>query len=96
MGVAEVRYQRNPDYIFRKIVDELVLVPIHQDVADMDCIYTLNGVGAYLWERLDRPATHADLEREILDEYAADPDAVVADVDGFLREMVAFGAIQKV
>ena len=24
----DVRYERNPDYIFRKIVDEMVLVPI--------------------------------------------------------------------
>ncbi len=58
MTQQEARYERNPDFIFRKIVDEMVLVPIHQDVADMDCIYTLNSVGASIWEQA-RPAGDA-------------------------------------
>jgi len=36
------RYERNESFIYRSIVNEAVLVPIHQDVADMECIYTLN------------------------------------------------------
>ena len=95
MGQGEVRYERNPDYIYRKIVDELVLVPIHQDVADMDCIYTMNPVGAFVWERLDQPATQAELQAAMLDEYAAEPEVVAADLENFLGEMVAIGALRK-
>jgi len=40
-------YIRNPDFIFRKIVGEMILVPIHADVADLNCLYTLNDVGAF-------------------------------------------------
>lgn len=92
----EARYERNPDYIFRKVVDELVLVPIHQDVADMDCIYTMNPVGAFVWERLDQPATRAELQTAMLGEYDAEPRAVAADLESFLREMVAIGALREV
>jgi hypothetical protein len=92
----EARYTRNPDYIFRTIVDELVLVPIRQDVADMDCIYTLNGLGAFVWQRLEGPATLADLQQAILAEYAADPEAVAADLAVFVGEMVEIGAIRSV
>ena len=96
MPQTVVRYQRNPDFVFRKIVDELVLVPIHQNVADMDSIYTLNAVGADLWERLERPATQADLEEVILEAYEAEPHVVATDVASFLRELSSFGAIREV
>jgi hypothetical protein len=96
LAQEEVRYERNPDFVFRKIVDELVLVPIRQDVADMDCIYTMNGVGAFLWERIDGRATPADLQTAVVQEYAADPDVVAADVDAYLRELVAIGAIRRI
>jgi hypothetical protein len=91
-----VRYERNPDFIFRKVVDEFILVPIHQDVADMDSIYTLNGVGAFLWGHLDQPRTQADLQAAMLEEYAADPQVLIADLERFLGEMTAIGALRKV
>ena len=96
MPQPETRYGRNPNYVHRKIVDEWVLVPIHQNVADMDCIYTLNEVGASVWQRLDSPATQAELLASLLDEYDADADVVAADLAAFLQEMTAIGAIQKV
>ena len=49
MGQEEALYERNSEFIFRRIVDELVLVPVRQDVADMDCIYTTNTMGAFIW-----------------------------------------------
>jgi hypothetical protein len=91
-----VRYERNPDFIFRKIVDEAVLVPIHRDVADMECIYTLSEVGALIWQELDAPATEAELQKAILDQYEASPEAVAVDLDRFLRGMVEIGAIRRV
>jgi hypothetical protein len=89
-------YERNPDFIFRKIVGEAVLVPIHQDVADMDCIYTLNHVAAFIWEHLEQPATLASLREAVLGEYAADPQMLAADLPHFLDEMTAIGALRKV
>jgi hypothetical protein len=95
LGQEETRYERNPDYIFRKIEDEVILVPIHQDAADMDCIYTLNPVGAFVWEQLDEPATESELQAVVLAEYAAEPGVVAADLDDFLRQMTEIGALRK-
>ena len=94
--VEERRYTRNPDFIYRKIVDESVLVPFHNNVADMDCIYTLNGMGAFIWEQLAEPATRAQLEQAVLAEYDADPAVVVSDLDRFLAEMISIGAMRQV
>jgi hypothetical protein len=91
-----MRYQRNPELIFRKIVDEAVLVPIHQNVANMDCIYTLNDVGAFIWDVLQQPASLEDLVKDLLQEYDADPDVLKADLSRFLSEMQSIGALEEV
>lgn len=96
MTEEDPRYERNPDYIYRAIVDEAVLVPIRQQVADMDCIYTLNEVGAFIWQELETPATETELQQAILAEYAADPRTVALDLDRFLQGMMAIGAIRRV
>ncbi len=92
---AETIYTRNPDFIFRKIVDEAVLVPIHQDVADMDSIYTLNDVGAYIWEKLAEPATRNALQKELIATYDAEPEILAHDLEAFLNELVEIGALRK-
>ena len=94
--VDEPKFVRNPDFIYRKIVDESVLVPFHNNVADMDCIYTLNSLGAFIWEQLAEPVTRTHLEQAVLAEYDADPAVVVADLDRFLAEMVSIGAVKQV
>jgi len=93
--VKNTQYERNPDFIYRKIVDESVLVPIHRDVANMDSIYTLNSVAAFIWELLAQPTTKTELQAAILDEYDADPEVLSADVERFLTEMTAIGALQE-
>ena len=90
------KYQRNPEFIYRKIVDEYVLVPLRQNVADMDCIYTLNSVGAFIWEQLEQPASSADLETALLGEYDAEKDVLVSDLQQFLENMTTIGAINEV
>jgi hypothetical protein len=96
LAEAEVLYERNPDYVFRKIVDELILVPIRQDVADMDCIYTMNPVGAFIWEKLDGGASVSGLQAAILSEYDVDPAAAAADLADFLAELEGAGAVRRV
>ncbi len=90
------RYERNPDFIFRRIVNEVVLVPVRQNVADMDCIYTLNPLGAFIWERLETPATVDDLQAVVMAEYDVGPDVAAADVVGFFGELEAADAVRRV
>ena len=89
------RFQRNPDFIHRKIVDESVLVPIHKDIADMNAIYVLNEVGDFIWEHLETPATGGELINEILEIFDADPGVIEADLDLFLGELLSIGAVWR-
>lgn len=90
-----IKFERNPDFIYRKIVDEVVLVPIHQQVADMDCIYTLNTVGASIWQLLEEHATKEALQSALLEEFDTSPEILSTDLDNFLQELELIGAIRR-
>ena len=47
------KYRKNENFVYRMIQHETILVPIKDNVGDMDSLYNLNEVGAFVWERLD-------------------------------------------
>jgi len=94
--MTEKRYQRNEDFIFRKIVEEMILVPVKQNVAEMEAVFTLNEVGAFLWEQLGQPRSLSELHNAVLNEFEADPASVLEDIEAFLKEAEAFGAVKEV
>ena len=96
MNSQPKQYTRNPNFIFRKIAEETILVTIHQDVADLQYIYTLNDVGAFLWECLAENQTPQKLEGALLATYEATPEQVAEDVHHFLQNLSAFGAVKEV
>lgn len=96
MVKTDVIYERNPDFIYRNIADEAVLLPIHQNVFEMDSFYTLNSVGAFIWDHLDQPCTSSQLLETMMAEYDAEPNLLQADLEHFLDEMTSIGAIRKV
>lgn len=88
------RFSRNPDFIYRKIVDEFILVPIHKDLADMECIYTLNPVGAFIWDELENPMTFDGLHQALIEEFDEDQQIIFQDLKDFINEMVSIGALK--
>ena len=83
MGM-DTRYVRNQDFVFRTINHEAILVPIKDNVGDMGCIYSLNEVGAFVWEQLDGRKTIGDVKNLVLEAF----DGVPASVDRDLQELV--------
>jgi len=92
---SEALFERNPDFIFRIIVDEAVLVPVHNDIANMESIFTLNSVGAFIWKQLEQPTGFNDLKNALVTEYSASEEIIQADLENFLLEMTSIGAIRK-
>ena len=44
---------QSPSIVTRKTGNEYVLVPITNNIADMNSVYTLNETGAFIWEQID-------------------------------------------
>ena len=58
--------------VTRKTGNEYVLVPISDNVADMDSVYTLNETGAFIWELIDGKKSVSDLIKALAEEYKID------------------------
>ncbi|MBN1483581.1 MAG: PqqD family protein [Chloroflexia bacterium] len=87
------RYRKSPNLVFRQIADEYVLVPIHQDVADMEAVYTLDGVGAYIWELLDGQRDGYAILELIIEEYNVESEQALNDLVEFLEQLNSIDGI---
>ncbi len=96
MDYLERCYEKDPSIVHRNIAGEAILVPIRRNVADMESIYTLDEVGAFIWELLNGQRTVGDIKAAILDEYDVAPEVAEADLVEFLQQLQAIGAIKAV
>jgi len=93
MKELQKKYKRNEDFVYRKIENETILVPIKDNVGDMGSIYNLNEVGAFIWERLDGEKRLLDIENMILDEFQVSPEQAQADLREFVSQLKEIDAI---
>ena len=81
---------KNPEVVARKVSDEFILVPLSNDIADMDSIYTMNEVGAFIWENINGKLTINDLIDEVLLEFDVSPETAKNDVVDFFEDIKIF------
>ena len=89
-------YRRNDNFVFRRIEGETILVPIRDNVGDLDCIYSLNPVGALVWEHLDGSHDLDAIKNRIAAEYDVSDNDVQADLLSFIDEMKTIAAVEAV
>ena len=92
-GLEQV-YARDPNFVSRRIEDETILVPIRNNVGDLDSIYSLNAVGAFIWERLDGSADLGFICDVITREYDIDAMAAETDLVTFIDQLDSIAAIR--
>ena len=89
-------YKKGSSMVARKVTDEVILVPIRQNVGDLQSIYILNGVGARIWELLDNEGTVTEIESAVAKEYDVEQPKVEDDLVDFLAQLVSIGAIEPI
>lgn len=93
MDILSRRYRRSPDLVHRRIGDEYILVPIRSNVADMEAVYALGGVGALVWELLDGERDGRSILTQIVEEHDVAPDEARRDLIDFLQQLEAIQGI---
>ncbi|MGD0753592.1 MAG: PqqD family protein [Bacteroidales bacterium] len=73
--------------VTRKTGNEYVLVPITNNIADMNSVYTLNETGAFIWEQIDGKRSIEDIIIELVNEYDIDKQNAESDVYTFIENM---------
>ena len=72
----------------RNIAGELVLVPVRENVARMTELFTLNEVGAFIWEQIDSQSTTQQLVEAIVANFDVEPALAQRDLEAFLQKLV--------
>lgn len=83
----ERKFKHMEGLVSRKVGDEMVIVPLRDNVADMDCVYTLNDVGAYIWDCMDGKKTVREIVLEVVNAYEVDETVARNDVSEILLKM---------
>lgn len=80
-------------FIMRKVAGEAVVLPTGNEL-DLNMMITLNGTGAFLWERLQDRTDEAALVNALLAEYDVDEARAKRAVDSFVAKLRENGFLE--
>ena len=86
-------YEKAPAVVARRIVGELVLVPIKHNAGDLQCIYSANETGGFIWDLLISGQAVEDITSILAREFELAPEQARSDVIVFVTELEDIGAI---
>lgn len=87
MAYLEKCPKKDPNTVSRKIADEVILVPIRYNVGDLESIYTLNEVGAFIWELIDGNRKVKEIQVMIVDEFEVSPQQAETDLIEYIQQL---------
>lgn len=94
MTQAEGGWRRAPGVVARRVAGEMVLVPVSSGTTRRDTrFFVLNETAERLWSLLEQPRAPAELAQHLTLEFEVDAARARADVDAFLADLSAQGAI---
>jgi hypothetical protein len=80
----------SPSVVTRKTGNEYVLVPVTDNIADMDSVYTLNETGAFIWEQINGKKSVEEIIKAMTEEYDIDNYTATEDVLQFISKMSSY------
>ena len=85
----------SPRVVFRRINDECLLIPLTDNIADMDSLYRLNETGVFIWEAIDGKRNIRDITAMMAGEFDVGPDEAEKDILEFLEQVMSFLHIRE-
>jgi NifB/MoaA-like Fe-S oxidoreductase len=82
--------------VTRCIAGETVIVPVRNDVANLDSIFTLNEVGTSIWNLINGSTSVNKIIQQITEEYDISEIEVTEDLFAFLQKLEAADLIHLV
>jgi hypothetical protein len=77
----------------RAVAGEFVIVPLRDQAADIDSVYNLNPVAAFIWQRLDGQTRGDTIVREIVERFAVGEEEAASDYVHFVDQLRSIRAI---
>ena len=81
----------NYEFVKREIAGEAFLVPVGEASAVFEGIFTLNELGAFIFDRLEACASPEEMAQAVVGVYDVDYETALSDVNEVLGAMRASG-----
>lgn len=79
--------KKNPRIVARKSGEEYILVPITDNVANMEAVYTMNETAAFVWDNIDGETTLEEIARVMSGEFETDIDTAMNDIVELVNDL---------
>jgi hypothetical protein len=89
-------YRQSPDVVCRQVGLESILVPIRQNVGNLDFVYTLSPVAARIWSLLDGSRSVDVIAGQLCTEFEVDRETAVADVAELVEDLAGASLVTEV
>ena len=80
-------YKLKSRFVARKVGNEVVVVPLVNNVAQMERLYTLNETAGFLWENLNETATVESLKTALHENFDVEDSVAERDIQNFLENL---------
>jgi len=88
-------FRRSTDVVCRAVGHESILVPIRNNVGNLDFVYTLSPVAARIWQLIDGVRTADEIVETICAEYDIDRDTALSDLAALVADLTEVSLISK-
>jgi hypothetical protein len=80
-------YNLKSKFVAREVGDELIIVPLSGNVAQMNELFTLNETARFIWENITENSTVQDLEDLMIASFDIDSTTARNDIEKFLNQL---------
>ena len=78
----------NEGFMLREVAGNFVVVPVGKASLEFKGLINLNGVGAFIWECLEKETTMEEVIDKVIKEYNIDNELATRDVSNFINKLV--------
>ena len=86
--------KKSRDIVARTIEDETILMPLYKTSDEINCIYTLNDVGARIWELIDGKRSLTQIKNKLSKEFDSSAKEIDKELNKFLQDLKKIKAIE--
>ncbi len=82
------------DFIVRRVMDDVILVPVGSSDSKFNGLITTNELGAFIWKRITKGYDTDEIVKAILNEYDTNEQQARSDVEEFVATLRKNGIIE--
>ena len=95
MALPDRIYAKNSNFVHRELAGECILVPIRQQLSEVNSLYVLNETGAALWRRIDGTRSIQAIMTELSNEYDVTSEQLEKDLTKLIEDLLSIRAIEE-